>query len=122
VVDDFIERCARLDGAQLGDAVFGDGIAVWVGQREIVHAHGEAIVEIRLTKTEIRARRDGLRADGRVTLRKTASDWLEFEIASKTDEDDALELVTIAIAVNAETASPGLPPTGADLARRRRFH
>jgi hypothetical protein len=122
-VEEFIERCAKaLPGAELGDAVFSDGLALWSGTREIAHAHGENNVEIRLTKDGIRARRVELHADGRVTLRKNASDWLEFEIADARDETDAFELVRTAITLNALTAKPGLPPTGADLARRRRFH
>jgi hypothetical protein len=57
-----------------------------------------------------------------VTLRKNASDWIAFVIAKKADENDALDLVRAAVAANAPTAPAGLPPTGADLARRRRFH
>ncbi len=122
-IKEFIERCAKaLPGAELGDAVFSEGVALWAGQREIAHAHGESNVEIRLTKDGIRAHRVELRADGRVTLRKNASDWLEFEIADERDETDAFELVRTAITLNALTAKPGLPPTGADLERRRRFH
>jgi hypothetical protein len=122
-VEAFIERCAKaIDGAQLGDAVFSEGIALWVGTREIAHAHGEGVVEIRLTKGGVRARRLELRADGRVTLRKNASDWIEFGMVDERDETDAFALVQVAVAANALTARPGLPPTGADLARRKRFH
>ncbi|MEY2425471.1 MAG: hypothetical protein QOI61_1043 [Actinomycetota bacterium] len=119
----FIGRCAKaLPGAELGEALFSDGVALWAGQREIAHAHGEGTVEIRLTKDGIRARRVELRADGRVKLRKNASDWLEFDIVDERDETDAFELVRTAITLNALTAKPGPPSTGADLARRRRFH
>jgi hypothetical protein len=121
--EDFLTRCAKaIDGAQLGDAVFSDGLAVWVGQREIAHAHGDTSVEIRLTKDGIRASRVELRADGRVTLRKSASDWIEFELTDQRGETDAFALVRAAVTANALTARPGLPPTGADLARRKRFH
>jgi hypothetical protein len=122
-VEAFIKRCAKaIDGAELGDAVFSEGHALWVGTREMAHAHGENTVEIRLTKDGIRARRVELRADGRVKLRKNASDWIEFDIVDERDETDAFELVCIAVTTNALTAKPGLPPTGDDLARRRRFH
>jgi hypothetical protein len=70
----------------------------------------------------VRDRRAELRADARVTLRKNASDWIAFAIAKKADEKDALELVRLAVAANAPSATAGPPPTGADLARRRRFH
>ena len=111
----------------MGDGVFTEGSAIWAGTREVAHFHdGSGGLEVRLTKAVVRARRAELRADARVTLRKSASDWIEFAVGSgrtKTaDESDALELVRDAVAANLDTAKPGLPPTGADLARRRRFH
>ena len=67
-------------------------------------------------------RRAELTADDRVTLRRTASDWLTVRVASDADRKYALALVAVAVEVNRPTAPPGPPPTGADLARRRRFH
>ena len=120
----FLARCAReIPGAQLGDGVFTEGEAVWCGTREVAHVHdatGE--LEVRLTKAVVRERRAELKADARVTLRKNASDWIAFDIATNADEKDALELVRLAVAANAPSAPAGPPPTGADLARRRRFH
>ena len=124
VVEAFIKRCARtIDGAAYGDAAFSDGGAVWVGTREVAHAHDQGAVEIRLTKQEIRARRDELRADPRVTLRKNASDWIEFAVGrSATDQAAARVLVEVAVVANLATAKPGPPPTGETLARRKRWH
>jgi hypothetical protein len=120
----FLERCARqIPGAQIGDGVFTEGQAIWCGTREVAHFHdGTSELEVRLTKAGVREHRAELQADARVTLRKNASDWITFEITKKADEKDALELVRLAVAYNASTAPAGPPPSGADLARRRRFH
>jgi hypothetical protein len=120
----FLERCARqIEGAQIGDGVFTEGQAIWCGTREVAHFHdGTGELEVRLTKAVVRERRAELQADPRVTLRKNASDWIAFAIAKQADENDALDLVRAAVAANAPTAPAGPPPSGADLARRRRFH
>jgi hypothetical protein len=120
----FLARCAReIPGAQLGDGVFTEGQAIWCGTREVAHFHdGTGELEVRLTKAVVRERRPELRADPRVTLRKSASDWIAFTMAKKADEADALELVRLAVDANAASAPAGPPPSGADLARRRRFH
>jgi hypothetical protein len=123
-VSNFLARCARqIAGAEIGDGVFSEGEAIWCGTREVAHFHdGTGELEVRLTKAVVRERRAELKADARVTLRKNASDWIAFTIATKADEKDALELVRLAVAANAPTAPAGPPPTGTDLARRRRFH
>ena len=118
----FFKKCAAIEGAQIGDAVFSDGLAVWAGTREVAHMHADSLLEVRLTKAVIRQRRTELEADTRVTLRKNASDWIEFAVGSRKDEGDAIELVRLAVETNIATARPGLPPSGPDLARRRRFH
>src|SRR5437870_4573350 len=109
----FLERCAReIAGAQLGDGVFTEGQAVWCGTREVAHFHdGSGELEVRLTKAVVRERRAELKADERVTLRKSASDWIAFTIETKTDEDDALALVRAAVEANAATAPAGPPPS-----------
>ena len=120
----FLELCAiEIPGAQIGDGVFTEGQAIWCGTREVAHFHdGTRELEVRLTKAGVREHRAELKADPRVTLRKSASDWVAFEVAKRADEKDALELVRLAVQFNAPTAPAGLPPSGADLARRRRFH
>ena len=118
----FFERCEAIEGAAVGDAVFSDGAAVWAGQTEVAHFHGQSALEVRLTKAVIRERREELRADPRVELRKNASDWLTINVATKADVDDAIALVRDAVAANLPTTKPGPPPSGPDLARRRRFH
>jgi hypothetical protein len=118
----FFDRCAGLDHAVIGEGAFGPGPAVWVGKREIAHFDDEFTLDVRLTKPVIRARRSELAADGRARLRSSSSDWLEVGIASEADVDFALLLVRDAVAANLSTAPPGVPPTGAELERRRRFH
>jgi hypothetical protein len=118
----FIDRCAGLDNAVVGEGAFGPGPAVWVGKREIAHFDNEITVDVRLTKSVIRARRSELAADERVRLRPGSSDWLEVGITSEADVDFALLLVRDAVAANFPTAPPGVPPAGAELERRRRFH
>jgi Family of unknown function (DUF5519) len=118
----FIERCAGLDNAAIGEGAFGPGPAVWVGKREIAHFDNESTLDIRLTKSVIRARRPELAAHEQVQLRPSSSDWLEVGITTEADIDFALLLVRDAVAANLPTAPPGPPPTGAELGRRRRFH
>jgi hypothetical protein len=118
---DVIAEAAALPGAQLGEGAFAPGQAVWVGKREVAHVDRDGALEIRLTRSAIRAQRDELRAEARVTLNAN-SDWLAMRVASDADVDDAITLIAEAIAANVSTARPGPPPTGAELARRRRFH
>ena len=120
---ELLERWSdEVDGAALGEGAFAPGPALWVGTREIAHFHDGHALEVRLTRAVIRQRRDDLRGADHVTLRKATSDWIEVDVA--TDEGLALgaDLVRAAVAANLPTAPPGVPPTGADLARRRRFH
>jgi hypothetical protein len=119
---DFIRRCADIAGAALGDGAFADGPAIWVGKREIAHFHGPDDLEVRLTRAVIRERRTELRAHEGIELRRSTSDWICVRVRSGSDFDLAYTLVEDAIAANLPSAEPGLPPTGPELARRRRFH
>jgi Family of unknown function (DUF5519) len=120
--NEIIDRCADLDHAAIGESAFGAGPAVWVGNREVAHFDGDSTVDVRLTKPLIRVRRSELDLDERVHLRPSESDWLEVRVRDETDADFALSLIRDAIAANLPAAPSGPPPTGADLARRRRFH
>ena len=120
---EFLERCREFaDVATIGDGAFGGGPALWVGSREVAHFDTERTVDVRLTKPVIRRRREELKGEHRVSLRRGASDWLEITIASDEDIGWATGVVLDAIAANLPTAPSGTPPTGADLERRRRFH
>lgn len=119
----FLEECRDgRDEVALGEGAFAPGPALWVGRREVAHFDDEDTLDVRVTKAVIRARRDELRADDRVTLRGSGSDWIEVSVATDGDRAWATALVADAIEANRPTAPPGTPPSGADLERRRRFH
>jgi hypothetical protein len=108
-MSDFLGRCADTVGAALGEGNFAPGPAVWVGKREVAHVGGPDVLEVRLTKALIRDRKDALKADARIELRKNASDWLHVRVKTPADYDFAFALVRDAIAANLPTAPPGLP-------------
>ena len=105
----------------LGEGAFSPGPAVWVGKREVAHFDDDHTLDVRLTRKQISARRSELKSHPKVALRANTSDWLEVEVASPDDAGFAEGLVRDAIAANRD-APQGLPPSGAELERRRRFH
>lgn len=117
-----MDRCATLVGAALGEGAFSPGPAIWVGTREVAHFDSDGALDVRLTKQLIRQRREEFKANPRVSLRGSGSDWLAVTIESPADVDFAFDLVALAVSQNLETAPPGLPPSGSELERRRRFH
>lgn len=119
----FLEQCGEsCEGTAVGEGAFEPGPALWLGKRDIAHFDDERTLDVRLTKAEIRRRRVELEQDERVTLRPKASDWVELTIASEDDAEWAAGIVFAAVDANRPTAPAGLPPTGGDLERRRRFH
>lgn len=119
----FLDQCVdAVEGAALGEGAFAPGPAVWVGRREVAHIDSDDVLDIRLTRDVIRSERDALKADPRVTLRWSSSDWLEFAVSSEDDLATAGDLVVRAVAANLPSAPEGLPLSGPDLGRRRRFH
>jgi hypothetical protein len=118
------DALAGLDDVIEGDSAFQPGLAYWVNGTEIAHFEGAHAIDIRLTRGQIRIRRDQLRADPRVTLRPGSSDWLTVEFRSAADEAFVIELARVATAAHrpADGAPPRLPPTGRSLSRRKRFH
>jgi len=115
---------AAIDGIEESDSAFKDDIGYWVNGKEIAHFEGERAIDIRLTRAVIRDRRAELKADARVRLRASGSDWLTVELAGADATAFVLELIEAAVA--AHRAAPGSiaapPPGGTELARRRRFH
>jgi hypothetical protein len=95
-----------------------------VNDTEVAHFDGDDVVDLRLTRSVIRERRQELKADPRVTLRRSGSDWLQLRFQTVADVEFAVTLMEAAVAAHRPpggvTAEP--PPTGADLERRRRFH
>jgi hypothetical protein len=104
--------------------MFGHGNAYWVHGKEVAHFESDRLLEVRLTKDEIRPRRSALKTDARITLRRSGADWITIRFASFEDLHFAVDLVKVA--EKAHRPPPGIPaktpPTGADLERRKRFH
>lgn len=114
-----------VEGVEESPSAFKDGPALWVNGTEIAHREDERVIDVRLTRGLIRARRAELRADARVRLRKSSTaDWIEVEVHDPADEQFLLDLVRQA--ADAHRAAPGTTPQsapiGAKLERRRRFH
>ncbi len=113
-----------IDGVVESGGIFTDGDAYWVNGKEIAHFHGDADIELRLTRAIISEQRGRLKSDPRVELRRGASDWITMHPAKAGDLALLRELAELAAA--AHRAAPGTmaapPPVGAALDRRRRFH
>jgi hypothetical protein len=118
------QALAAIDGIEESDSAFKDDIGYWVNGKEIAHFEGDRAIDIRLTRAVIRDRRAELKADARVRLRASGSDWLTVELAGADTTAFVLELVQAAVAAHrtAPGTIPAPPPSGAELARRRRFH
>ena len=119
------ERMLTIEGTFEGASIFGaddSDRALFVNGKQIANLrHGG--LEVRLTKQLIREHRQRLKADGRVELRGS-SDWVGLPLESEADVELVLELTRLAVPLYLPPpgVAPKLPPTGADLARRRKFH
>jgi Luciferase len=118
-------RLQALPDVQRSASAFGDEDAYWVNGKEVLHFDAPDVVDVRLTRAEIRIRRQELREDSRVQLRRSSSaDWIEVRFATAADVDFVVQLAEVSAAAHrardGSTARP--PPSGADLERRRRFH
>jgi hypothetical protein len=113
-----------IHGVVESGGTFSDGDAFWVNGREIAHFHGDADIELRLTRAVISEQRGRLKADPRVELRRGSSDWITIHPANVSDLALLRELAELAAAAHradlGTMAAP--PPVGAALERRRRFH
>jgi hypothetical protein len=69
VIDTLREAIAALDGVVESPSMFKDDLAYWVHGKEIAHFETRDLIEIRLTRSVIRERRDVLKADSRIDLR-----------------------------------------------------
>jgi hypothetical protein len=117
-------RLLEVEGVEESPSMFGDKPALWVNGREIAHADAPGVYDVRLTRRVVSELRPRLKADPRVQLRPSTSDWVSVTVAGEKDDDLLAELVERAAA--AHRPSPGRtsapPPAGADLERRRHFH
>jgi hypothetical protein len=118
-------RLRAIDDLEEGESAFGSGEGYWTNGKEILHFDSDEVVDVRLTRAEIRRRRAPLRADERVQLRpSSSSDWIEVRLAEPADIEFIVELAQHAAAAHRPTSgqAPRLPPTGPELEQRRRFH
>jgi hypothetical protein len=117
-------RLAVISGVSVSESMFGRGDAYWVNGKEIAHFEGVGVIEVRLTRGFIRARRRELKADGRVELRPSGADWITVRFGDEADEAFVVGLVTAAAEAHRPPAGVAAkpPPTGAELQRRQRFH
>ena len=123
--DELEALLAEVHGVEVGGSAFSTGAGYWVNAKEIAHFDADNLVDLRLTRTEIRARRAELRQDDRVQLRKsTSSDWLEIRVMTPADVEFVVALAQVAAAAHlpAGNEPPKPAPSGPDLERRRRFH
>ena len=109
-----------------GEAIFGDRertTAFFVDARQVANLVGENTLAIRLTRRKISELRPQLKPDPRVDLPRSGGDWIGVRFGSQADADFAVSLVEVVAGVERPSDRPArLPPTGADLARRQRFH
>jgi len=123
LIDRLFRDLEKVDGVVACPSQFSAADALWVNGREVAHKHEHAL-DVRLTRQVIRARRAELRADPRVALRGSTSDWLEVAVHQEDDVHFARALLMLA--VDAHRAQAGEqerpPPTRAELERRRHFH
>ena len=117
---------ASIDGFDEGASIFSDDDrdrAYFVNGTQVANTT-DAGIALRLTRKVISAQRARLKDDPRVLLFKSGSDWIGVQPARLTDVDLVVELAGLAAA--AHLPAPGTPrkppPTGPELARRRRFH
>ena len=120
-------RMAGLQGFVEGPSTFAEddpARAYWIGGKQVVNLRGPDRIELRVTKAIIARRRQALRSDPRVELRRNPSDWLIVHLTKLVDADLVVELATLAAEAHRHLNTLGNPPVpeGADLARRRRFH
>jgi hypothetical protein len=116
---------AKLPGVIESDSMFSDDPAFWVNGKEIAHFESDTHLDVRLTRAEIRARKESLAEAGPLVRRRApSSDWLVMDTATKAGRDLAVELVGRSAVIHAAPAGTAAapPPTGSRLASLRRFH
>lgn len=118
------EALTTIDSLLEGESMFSDRDAYWANGTEVVHFESDGAVEVRLTKGVISARRAALKADSRVELRRSGADWLTVHMAEAADIAFVVDLVRAAERAHrpADGSLAKPLPTGAELARRKRFH
>jgi len=108
-------------GVEERPSQFAELPAWWVDGREFAHLGADGWLDLRLTKTGIRERRQWLRADPRSRLRRSGSDWVEVDISGLMDGDVAA-LLRAAAEASRPVALDRAPDPGRVVARARKLH
>ena len=93
-------RLAQLPDLDPRPSRYGNGLAYFVGDREVVHFHGDQRMDVRLTREVIRVRKAEGGFDSRVTTRGPSADWATVQVLESGDVAPALALVEDAIRAN----------------------
>jgi hypothetical protein len=114
-----------IEGFEEGSSIFSDDDAerAWfVDGTQVAHLVGGDTLGLRLTRRNISALRARLKGDPQIELRR--SDWIRIRIDDELDLAWILELAEATAAAHRPPPGvpPRMPPHGAELARRRRFH
>lgn len=92
-MDDLLtERLLAIPDLDQRPSRFSGRPAFWVGKREIAHFESPGVLDLRLTRKGIRARKEQFAEDSRVTTRGS-SDWVEVAYASAEDVEWVVGLV-----------------------------
>jgi hypothetical protein len=101
VREDIERRLKEVQGLTARESRYGHGLAFYVGQREVVHFHGDQRMDIRLTAEVIQQRRREGVLDDRVTPEGGAPNWVKVRVSDARDVELAVVLAEVAVRANA---------------------
>lgn len=109
--DRAVEQLRDWPALRICRADCGPGRGVALSTRQIVHLHGDAEAEVRLTWPVVHRMAEVLLGCGRVTIR-AGDDWVQVRLDSDSDVRLFASLVSVAIKANAQAAQePHRPVT-----------
>ncbi len=79
---------------------FSSAWSYWRGDTELLHFHDDGTLDVRLTRTLIRARWEEFARDPRIQLGARSRDWVVVRLMTDDDVRSALGLVRAAIAAH----------------------
>ena len=94
------QRLAALPGVVRRPSRYGHGVSYFTRGREIAHFHGDTRMDVRLTKEEIRLRKEGRTLDPRIRTRGPSAEWAEVHVETESDIAFAVALVEDAVRAN----------------------
>ena len=94
------KRLREIPGVELGPSRYGHGASYFTGSREIAHFHGETRMDVRLTKEEIRLRKEEGTLDQRLRTRGPSAEWVEVHVHTERDIPFLIALVEDAVRAN----------------------